>query len=119
MKKIVLFLLLVIATSAQMNAQQYDTYVRGWCVADSMWGEWSEPHIFSLDDTIYCDDTEDIPSLGSHLDQFTNLFPNPAQDHVQVFSSFGLRGVEACTLDGRCVLNIPVHGLTASFSTAS
>lgn len=100
------------------TAGTYQAYVRGWCAGDSIWGEWSAPVDFRVTDTATFDPTGIRPA-DSDLDHFTNLFPNPAQDHVQVFSSFGLRGVEAYSLDGQQMLNIPVHGLSATFSTAS
>lgn len=68
---------------------------------------WSEPFYFYVGtDTT----SGGIEAGGSALSRLTFLRPNPAQDEVQVTSSFNLLAVEIWTVDGVMVHHQPVSG---------
>ena len=95
------------------SCTDYVAYVRAVCNHDSIvYSEWSAPLEFNICDTTGGCGTE---SIEGGLGQYIQLFPSPASDQVQVFSSFELRSIEVYDLQGRTVLNVPCEGHSAAF----
>ena len=108
-----------LTTATLDTGVRYVVYVRGWCDSVEDWSPWSDSLSVMIgheaDTTGHGDDPG--TQIGSVLQQYTHLYPNPAHGMVQVISSFGLRRLEAYTLDGRKVLDTPATGISAAFDT--
>lgn len=92
----------------------YNAYVRATCMQDSLlYSTWSD----SLDLCI-CDTSQTAAIETSILDQLTFLMPNPASHQVQLMSSYGITRVEAFALNGTCMADHAVKGLSTTLDVS-
>ena len=92
----------------------YNAYVRATCMHDSLlYSTWSD----SLDLCI-CDTSQTAAIETSILDQLTFLMPNPASHQVQLMSSYGITRVEAFALNGTCMADHAVKGLSTTLDVS-
>ena len=70
----------------------YTVYVRTVCDSNE-YSAWSDSLVFYV--------PGDSSNVGIRaVEQYTNLFPNPANDQATVTSSFGIKGIEVYSLKG-------------------
>lgn len=94
-------------SKALYNLEYNTTYavrVRGKCEGRENFSAWSDTIQFTLSDR---------QGIGSAVDRYTYLYPNPASDRVAVFSSFGLSRVELYDLNGRMMYGQDCKGHSA------
>lgn len=95
------------------SCTHYSAFVRAVCNHDSVcYSRWSDPLDIYICDTV----GDDTTSIVSALDALTYIIPNPANDLVQVMSSFSISRIEAYSLYGRCMLDTKASGISAAFS---
>ena len=82
----------------------YTAYVRAMCDIGDYSG-WSDSLVFYV--------PGDSSNVGIRaVEQYTNLFPNPASDQATVTSSFGVKGVEVYSLKGELMEHSTRNGGT-------
>jgi hypothetical protein len=92
----------------------YVAYIRAVCNHDSIvFSDWSEPLNFNICDTASSHGT----GIPYGLDLYVNLIPNPADDYVQVVSSFEINAIEIVDSQGRHKLNKKANGHALSVDT--
>ncbi len=93
----------------------YVVYIRAVCHHDSIvYSEWSDSIVVNVCDTTSGGgDTEGIDRTPG---QFVMLFPNPATEQVQIFSSFDIKSIEVYDLQGRSMVQQKGEGHAGVFS---
>ena len=90
----------------------YTAYVRAVCDHDSIcYSQWSDPV-----DICICDTSTNTEGIVSAMDALTYIVPNPANDMVQVISSFSMNRVEVFDLNGKTMIDLTANGISTSFS---
>ncbi len=84
----------------------YTAYVRAMCdIGD--YSPWSDSLVFYV--------PGDSSNVGIRaVEQYTNLFPNPASDQATVTSSFGVKGIEVYSLKGELMEHSTRDGATVA-----
>ena len=95
------------------SGRHYTAYVRAVCNHDSVcYSNWSEPI-----DVCVCDTgTTEPESIVSVLDALTYIIPNPANDIVQILSSFTMNRIEAFNLNGEKMASITANGISSTLN---
>ena len=98
------------------TASRYVSTVRSIC-GENRISEWSDIISFFVPgDTTSTDPTEGI---GSMVEQYTHLMPNPATEQVTVVSSFRIDRVEVYTLTGQRIVQEKVGGISTEIDVSS
>lgn len=88
------------------TATYYTAYVRTVCNSGEF-SPWSDSIVFYV--------PGDSSNVGIRtLEQYTNLFPNPASDQATVTSSFGVNGIEVYSLKGELMEHSTRDGATVA-----
>ena len=93
---------------------EYGAVVRGLCDEEN-YSPWGDTLLFVMPhDTTQASDTTHTQGIRlGNLDLFTRIMPNPAQEVVNVMSSYRLESVAVYDLAGRQVLEQPAEGISA------
>ena len=84
----------------------YTVYVRTVCDSNE-YSAWSDSLVFYV--------PGDSSNVGIRaVEQYTNLFPNPASDQATVTSSFGVKGIEVYSLKGELMEHSSRDGATVA-----
>ena len=99
------------------TATTYAARLRTLCAHDSV-SEWTDTVQFRLlpviDTSHHSDPGDDTLAVGSPVDTYTYLFPNPASTNLTVVSSFHLHRIEIFSADGRLLKTVPAQGISTT-----
>ena len=100
----------------------YTAYVRTVC-DDTIYSIWSDSiHFYVAGMGVSEDDTNgqtDPVSFHTIVEDYTRLMPNPANDFVRIFSSFGIKKIEIFTLHGKLIEAREVDSLATSIDIST
>ncbi len=88
----------------------YAARVRAQCEGMHNFSPWCDTIQFTLTNR---------EGIGSVVDRHTHLYPNPASDRIEVFSSFALLRLEVYDLNGRRMLAQDCQGHSATIDASS